>query len=45
MKLLLPIAQIFLSAGAAVVYAYFGDWKHATYWAAAAVLTGAVTSF
>lgn len=39
-----PIAQIFLSIGAAIVYAYTGDWKHATYWLAAAVLTGTVTS-
>lgn len=45
MKLFLPIAQLVLSIGAGIVYAYVGDWKHAIYWFAAAVLTGAVTSF
>lgn len=44
MKLLFPIAQLVMSLGAACVYAYLGDWRHAIYWFAAAVLTGAVTS-
>lgn len=43
MTLFFPIAQIFLSIGGAIVYAYTGDWKHAMYWLAAAVLTGSVT--
>ena len=44
MTSLFPIAQIFLSLGAAAVYAFAGDWKHVTYWLAAAILTAVVTS-
>ena len=43
MTLILPIMMICLAAGSAVAYACQGDWKRAVYWAAAAVLTGAVT--
>lgn len=38
-----PIGMIFLSAVSMVVYAYAGDVRRAIYWAAAAVLTAAVT--
>lgn len=41
----LPLANLALCLGAAVVYAAFADWKHAIYWAACAVIAGAVTSF
>lgn len=43
MTLLFPILQIAMSIGAGAVYAWVGDWKHATYWFAAAVLTFSVT--
>jgi hypothetical protein len=39
----LPAIQIMISIGAALVYGYAGDWKHFTYWAAAAILTTSVT--
>ena len=32
-----------LDVGAAIVYACCGDWKHMTYWLAAATLTATVT--
>lgn len=44
MTLFFPILQIILCIGAGTVYAFAGDWKHAVYWFAAPVLTGAVTS-
>lgn len=40
---LLPIAMIVMNLGAALVYAAYGDWRQVAYWAAAAVLTSAVT--
>ncbi len=40
---LLPIVMMLLSAGAAVVYTFDGDWRRALYWAAAAVITVSVT--
>lgn len=43
MALFFPIAQILFSICAAIVYFFAGDWKHATYWLAAAVLTTTVT--
>ncbi len=43
MRFLFPIAIILLNLGAAVVYGLAGDWRRAVYWAAAAVLTTAVT--
>ena len=39
----LAIANITLSAGAFIGYLYAGDYRHAIYWAAAAVLTSSVT--
>ena len=38
-------AKIFpiMDVGAAIVYACCGDWKHMTYWLAAATLTATVT--
>ena len=38
-----PTTQIVVSIGAAFVYALAGDYRHATYWLAAAVLTATVT--
>ena len=38
-----PIILIALDVGAAIVYACCGDWKHMTYWLAAATLTATVT--
>ncbi len=38
-----PIILMALDLGAAVVYAFCGDWKHTIYWTAAAVLTASVT--
>jgi hypothetical protein len=40
---LLPAAVIALSAGAGVVYLLCGDWRHALYWLAAAVVNLAAT--
>ena len=44
MRLVFPLLQMAMALGAAIVYAYLGEWRHAIYWVAAAVLTGAVTS-
>jgi hypothetical protein len=41
----LPVAMVVLSCGAAVGYGAGGDWRHCIYWAAAAVVTAAVTTF
>lgn len=41
--LLLPVAMMVLSAGASAVYAFDGDWRRGLYWAAATVITAAVT--
>ena len=38
-----PIILIALDVGAAIVYACCGDWRHMTYWLAAATLTATVT--
>ena len=43
MTVAFPIALIALDIGAAAVYAAGADWRRATYWVAAAVLTGCVT--
>ena len=40
---LFPLATFVLSLGAAVVYAWQHDWRHALYWAAAAIITVVVT--
>lgn len=42
-KYIFPVAQITMCVGAAVVYAYQKDWRHAIYWAAAAIITTVVT--
>lgn len=41
--LVLPVAMMVLSIGAALVYAYTADWRRAVYWTAATVITAAVT--
>lgn len=38
-----PVAIIALNLGAAAFYLWEGDWRKVVYWAAAAVLTAAVT--
>jgi len=38
MKLLFPTILVVLSIAAGVVYLVGGDWKHATYWFAAATI-------
>jgi len=43
MTLLFPIGMMLLSAGASVVYGFEGDWRRAVYWAAATIITLAVT--
>ena len=43
MKILFPVCLICLDVCAALVYAYYHDWKHAIYWLAAATLTICVT--
>lgn len=40
---ILPGVIIALSLGAAIVCAWHGDWRRATYWLAAAVLNISVT--
>lgn len=40
---LFPAILIVLDLGAAVVYGFHLDWRRATYWLAAAVLTFCVT--
>ncbi len=37
--LLFPAVLIVLDLAAAVVYGWYGDWRHGIYWTAAAVLT------
>lgn len=39
----LAVANILLSCGAFIGYLYVGDYRHAIYWASAAVLTSTVT--
>ena len=39
----LPLLQIVISAGAAAVYAWDGDWRRFLYWSAAVVITASVT--
>lgn len=43
MKLLFPSILILLDVGAAIVYAFYTDWRRAIYWTAAAVLTACIT--
>lgn len=43
MQKLFPTLLIVLQICAAVAYVPAGDWRHVTYWLAAAVLTVAVT--
>lgn len=43
MKILFPTLLIILDIAASGMYAWMGDWRHATYWIAAAVLTMTVT--
>lgn len=38
-----PTALIVLDCLASLVYLYYGDWRRAIYWLAAAVLTATVT--
>lgn len=40
---LFPIILIILDVCAGLVYGYNGDWRHFTYWLAAATLTLCVT--
>jgi hypothetical protein len=40
--LYLPIANIALSLGAAVIYAVSQDWRHALYWACAGLIAVSV---
>jgi len=40
---LFPTILIVLDIAAAIVWACHGDWRKATYWAAAAVLTFVIT--
>lgn len=40
---ILPVAMVFIDAGAAIVYALSQDWRRTIYWAAASILTAAVT--
>ncbi len=43
MVVVFPTVLILLDLAAAAVYVAESDWRHAIYWAAAAVLTAAVT--
>lgn len=43
MTFLFPIGMMLMSAGAAGVYFFDGDWRRGIYWAAATVITAAVT--
>lgn len=43
LKLLFPCLLIGADVCAALVYAYYGDVRHAVYWVSAAVLTICVT--
>ena len=38
-----PTALIAIDCAAALVYGLHGDWRHLTYWLAAATLTATVT--
>ena len=40
---ILPSVLILIGVGAALVYAYHRDYKHALYWLSAATLTATVT--
>lgn len=40
---ILSVAMMILAAGASIAYLADGDWRRALYWAAASVLTFAVT--
>lgn len=43
MTLVFPSILIACDLGAAIVYAFYGDWRHVIYWVSASLLTGAVT--
>lgn len=43
MTFVFPCAMMVASAGASIVYLIDADWRHAVYWAAAAVITASVT--
>lgn len=43
MTLIFPFMMMLWSSGASLVYAIDGDWRRAIYWAAATVITAAVT--
>jgi len=38
-----PFVSIALNCISAAVYGFYGDWRHAIYWTAAAVLTTSIT--
>lgn len=40
---ILPAVLMAIDIGAALVYAFHSDWRHAVYWLAAATLTATVT--
>ena len=42
-KFIFPCLLIALDIGAAIMYAFVGDWRKVVYWLAAAVLNVAVT--
>lgn len=43
MTFIFPILMMLMSISAAAVYACDGDWRRTAYWAAATVITAAVT--
>ena len=43
MSIIFPVCIMCMQMGAAIAYAARGDWRRALYWAAATVLTIAVT--
>ena len=45
MTKIFPYILVILDIGAAIVYLFNGDIRHAIYWFAAATLTASVTSF
>jgi hypothetical protein len=43
MMLFFPCTLIVLDVGAALIYAFYDDWRRCIYWIAAAILTACVT--
>lgn len=41
---MLAVAMTLLNLGAGIAYAWIGDWRHAAYWFACAVISMSVTS-